>query len=219
MGLFNYNNPVIRFMVKVANMLIVSFYWVVCCLPLVTILPACAGLYYATTRVVFQDGNGSGVTKAFFTAFKDACKPGILLSVLADVLAALIYLGIITGLQTWEENLFWAFYLAAGLLIAFLLLSALIFLGPVLSRFTAGAVVTLRLALYFSGQHIFRSIFYVFLLAVMVYLVSFFPLLLLIVPALYTDLIHGGVEKSMEKFITSSQLEETHGSEPKQDGH
>ena len=28
--------------------------------------------------------------------------------------------------------------------------------------------------------------------------VELFPLLLLLVPALYTDLIHGGVEKSME---------------------
>lgn len=214
MGLFNYNNPVIKFMVKVANMMIVSLYWVLCCLPLVTILPACAGLYYATTHVVFKDGGG-GVTRAFFEAFKDACKPGILLSVIADVLAVLIYLGIITGLQTWQENLFWAFYLAAGLFIAFLLLSALIFLGPVLSRFSAGTAVVLRLAFYFSGQHIFRSILYVLLLAAMVFAVDFFPLLLLIVPALYTDLIHGGVEKSMEAFITSSQLEEKHGAEQK----
>lgn len=213
MGLFNYNNPVIKLMVKLANMVIVSFYWVVCCLPLVTILPSCAGLYYATTRVVFREGNGNGVTKAFFEAFKDACKPGILLSVIADGVAVLIYLGIITGLQVWRESLFWAFYLAAGLLIAFLLVSALIFLGPVLSRFSAGAVTVLRLALYFSGRRIFRSILYVFLLAFMVYIIGFFPLLLLIVPALYTDLIHGGVEKSMEEFITSSQLEETHGSD------
>ena len=43
---------------------------------------------------------------------------GLLLSILADILAVLIYLGIITGLQTWQENLFWAFYLAAGFLIA-----------------------------------------------------------------------------------------------------
>ena len=214
MGLFNYNNPVIKFMVKMANMMIVSFYWVLCCLPLVTILPACAGLYYATTHAVFKDGGG-GVTRAFFDAFKDACKPGILLSMAADILAVLIYLGIITGLQTWQENLFWALYLAAGFLIAFLLASAFLYLGPVLSRFSAGTSVILRLAFYFSGRHIFRSIFHVFLLVAMVYAVDFFPLLLLIVPALYTDLIHGGVEKSMEAFITSSQLEETHGAEQK----
>lgn len=214
MGIFNYNNPVIRAMVKIANMMIVSFYWVICCLPLITILPACAGLYHATTHAVFKDGGG-GVTKAFFEAFKDACKPGILLSIAADILAVLIYLGIITGLQTWKENLFWALYLAVGLFIAFLLVSALIFMGPVLSRFSAGTGVVLRLAFYFSGRHIFRSVLRVLLLAVMVYIVDFFPLLLLIVPALYTDLIHGRVEKSMEEFITSSQLEETHGAEQK----
>lgn len=211
MGFLNYNNPAIKFMVKAANMMIVSFYWVICCLPLVTILPACAGLYYATTTVVFADGAGSGVTKAFFEAFKDACKPGILLSVIADVAAVLIYLGIITGLQTWKEGLFWAFYLAAGLLIAFLLLSALIVMGPVLSRFSAGATVILRLSFYFSGKHVFRSIFHVILLVSMVFMITLFPLLLLIIPALYTDLIHGGIQKDMEDFIKSSQLEDSHG--------
>lgn len=30
MGMMQYNNPVIRLMVKAANMMIVSFYWVVC---------------------------------------------------------------------------------------------------------------------------------------------------------------------------------------------
>ena len=40
MGAFNYNTPFIVFMVRLANMMIVSFYWVLCCILVVTVLPA-----------------------------------------------------------------------------------------------------------------------------------------------------------------------------------
>lgn len=56
MGAFNYNNPFIVFMVRLANMMIVSFYWVLCCIPVVTVLPACAALYHCVTRVVMASG-------------------------------------------------------------------------------------------------------------------------------------------------------------------
>ena len=53
MGLFRYDNPFIVMMVRIANMMIVSFFWVLCCLPVVTILPACAALYYTVNKVIF----------------------------------------------------------------------------------------------------------------------------------------------------------------------
>jgi hypothetical protein len=58
MGLFNYENPVIVLMVKVANMIIVSLYWILCCIPVVTILPACAALFHTVSKVIFGNGNG-----------------------------------------------------------------------------------------------------------------------------------------------------------------
>ena len=88
MGMMQYNNPVIRLMVKAANMMIVSFYWVVCCLPVLTILPACAALYHSVAGVVM--GRGTGVTKDFFAAFRDALRPGVSLTAVLGVLAALV---------------------------------------------------------------------------------------------------------------------------------
>lgn len=70
MGAFNYNNPFVVFMVRLANMLIVSFYWVLCCIPVVTVLPACAALYHCVTRVVMA--SGTGVSRDFFRSFKSA---------------------------------------------------------------------------------------------------------------------------------------------------
>lgn len=206
MGLFQYDNPVIIFMVKIANMIIVSLYWVICCLPVVTVLPACAALYHTVNKVIF--GNGNGVTKDFFSAFKAAVKPGVALTVLIEAVGALVAFGIYTGLQIWDAGIFGTVYMAAGVLIGFVLLTTLIYVAPTLSRFEGGVSVVLRLSMYFAMKNQFRSAWYVILLGLAFWSVDFFPLLLLVVPALYTDLIRNGTEKLMNSYIRDAGLEE-----------
>ena len=211
MGLFNYNNPVIVFMVKVANMIIVSLYWILCCIPVVTVLPACAALYHTVSKVIF--GNGNGVTRDYFTAFKAALKPGVALTVLLEVVGALIAFGIYTGLQIWDAGIFGTVYMAAGVLIGFICLTTLVYVAPTLSRFEGGIGVVLRLSMYFAMKNQFRSAWYAVLLGLSFWCVDFFPLLLLVMPALYADLIRGGTEKVMLGYIRDAGLEDAEAAE------
>lgn len=206
MGLFNYNNPLIVFLVRTANMMIVSFYWLLCCLPVVTILPASAALYYSVTRVVL--GNGNGVTRAFFTAFKSALKPGIVLSILVTVIGLLVANGIRTGTMIWNANIFGTVYMALGILIGFLMLTAVIFMPAVLSRFEGSMSVVIRLSMYFAGQKPLRSAIYCAMLFLFIWMVDFFPLALLILPAVYMDLVHYSMEKAMLGYIRDAGLED-----------
>ena len=206
MGGFRYNNPLIAFLVKIANMMIVSFYWVLCCIPVVTIMPATAALWHSVNKVIF--GSGSGLTRDFFTALKGALKPGIWLSLLLAAMGGLLYLGIHSALQLWREGVFGAVYMAVGVLIALVLLPAVIYVGPVLAKFEGGVNMVLRLALYFSSKKLLQSIWFVILLALAVAAVDFFPLLLLIVPALYVDLIRGGVNRRIREYMEQEGLTE-----------
>ena len=205
MGLFNYNNPVIVFMVKVANMIIVSLYWVLCCLPVVTVMPACAALYHTVHKVIF--GNGNGVTRDFCSAFEGALKPGVAWTILVEVVGALVAFGIYTGTRIWAVGLFGTVYMAAGVLIGFVCLSTLIFMAPALSRFEGGVSVVLRLAMYFAMKNPVRAAWFAVLLGLSFWCVDFFPLLLLVMPALYTDLIRPGTEKVMNAYIRDAGLE------------
>ena len=206
MGLFNYNNPLIVFMVKIANMIIVSLYWVICCLPVVTILPACAALYHSVNKVI--NGNGNAVTRDFFRSFRDALRPGILLTVLVLVVGGLVAFGIYTGTRIWDAGVFGAIYMAVGVLIGFLCCTTLVYIAPALSRFNGNASVILRLAMYFAMKNQFRSLWYGVLLAGAFWIVDFFPLFLLVAPVVYTDLIRGGTEKMMTAYIQMSGLEQ-----------
>lgn len=215
MGLFNYNNPLIVLMVKIANMIIVSLYWVICCLPVVTILPACAALYHTVNKVIH--GNGNGVTRDFFRAFRDALNPGILLTAALLLVGGLVAFGIYTGSRIWDAGIFGTVYMAAGILIGFISLTTLVYIAPALSRFNGKAGVILRLAMYFSMKNQLRSAWYVILLAGAFWVVDFFPLFLLVVPALYADLIRGGTEKVMCGYIQSAGLEESMEEAPEEE--
>ena len=204
MGLFNYNNPLIVFMVKLANMFIVSLYWVICCLPVVTILPACAALYHTVNKVIH--GNGNAVTRDFFTSFRAALRPGILLTVIVLVAGGLVAYGVYIGTQIWAESVFGTVYMAAGVLIAFICLTTVVYIAPALSRFDGNAGVILRLAMYFAMKNQLRSAWYVLLLFGAFWTVDFFPLLLLVMPALYADLTRGGTEKVMTGYIRDAGL-------------
>ena len=68
--------------------------------------------------------------------------------------------------------------------------------------------MVLRLSMYFAMKNQFRSAWFVILLGLAFWCVDFFPLLLLVMPALYTDLIRPSTEKVMQSYIRDVGLED-----------
>ena len=64
--MFQMENPLMRMLTKIGNFILASFYWLLTCIPVVTIIPACAALFHTVTKVIRQDGEG--VTADFFSA-------------------------------------------------------------------------------------------------------------------------------------------------------
>lgn len=77
MKLFDYEAPFWRFMSRVADLVIVNAYWLICSLPVVTIGASTSALYCVTLHMV--RGEGGGVTRMFFSAFKQNLRQGLAL--------------------------------------------------------------------------------------------------------------------------------------------
>mgnify|MGYP002522750150 CR=1 FL=1 len=77
MKLFDYEAPFWRFMSRVADLVIVNAYWLICSLPIVTIGASTSALYCVTLHMV--RGEGGGVTRMFFSAFKQNLRQGLAL--------------------------------------------------------------------------------------------------------------------------------------------
>ncbi|MBO4679371.1 MAG: YesL family protein [Lachnospiraceae bacterium] len=196
-----YNSPFVKFLEAIANMFIVSFFWLIFCLPVVTIIPASAALYYTVVEVIFGDGRGNGVVKGFWESFKENVKAGIPLSLVTVVALAFIAEGLWTGYQLFRVSIWGMLYFILGILITLVVVPAIIYVPIVLSKFEAPFSVIVKVAAYFAMKNPIISILNVLLLGVMVLLVDIFPLSLLITPALYADLLRPSVEKRIGKFI------------------
>jgi len=88
--LFNLDSPLMVWLGKITDFIILSFLWFICCIPVITIVPSTSALYYVTLKMVRQED--SKPIRSFFHAFKDNLKQGIPLTLLFLVIGALLIL-------------------------------------------------------------------------------------------------------------------------------
>lgn len=86
--LFDLNNPFFSFLSKVADIIIVSFLWFVCCLPVFTIGPASSALYYVTLKLARKED--VQIISCFWKGFKNNFKQGVAYSLIFLVLGAVL---------------------------------------------------------------------------------------------------------------------------------
>ena len=203
----NYNNPFIKTLETIANMLIATFLWFLFSLPLITIIPSSAALYHTINKVVFGPKKGNGVFRDFFDSYKINLVPGIKLSVISIIALLFVVEGLWTGYQIYKLSIWGMLYMMLGLIISPIVITTIIYIPPVLSRFVAPILSIIRLSVYFAMKKPFRSICYFILLLFMVLAIYAFPLAVVIVPSLYTDLIRTYLERDLNKFIEENDLD------------
>lgn len=204
----NYNSPFIKMLETIANMLIASFLWFVFSLPVLTIVPASAAIYHTTDKIIFGPGKGNGVFKDFFESYKLNLIQGIKLDLLMIVAFLFLAEGLWTGIQIYKLSIWGTLYLVLGILIAVVLITTIVYIPPVLSRFDAPVSSILRLAVYFAIRKPLRSLLYLVLFVFLCYAIISFPLALVIVPGLYADLVRTYLERDLKAFIKENGLEE-----------
>ena len=204
----NYDNPIMKMLETLANMMMVSFFWLVCSLPIVTLVPSSAALYHTSVKVIHGRSKDQSVIRDFFKVFIDSLNQGWILSLIVLAATFFLYVGIYAGIQIYKINFFGAAYLALGILIGLIIYPAVLYIPVVLSRFEGDIKMVLQLSLYFASGNILVNIEFGLLLALMYFSVSLFPLFLLVVPALYVDLIRPQMENKILTFIKMQGLEE-----------
>ena len=204
----NYNSPFIKMLETVANMLIVSFFWLVFSLPVITVVPASAALFHTMSKIVFGPGRGNGVFRDYLQAFKVNLKSGLILSVILILCVLVLLEGLWTGWQIYKISIWGMLYMILGVVLTLAAVLTFVNIPAVLSRFDAPVSSLLRIALYIGLKHPLRTLFSAVFLAVSVWMIGFFPLALLILPGLYTDLTRQALERDMDMFVRENGLEE-----------
>ena len=209
--LFSIDGPVMGFMGQVTDFMILSFLWLACCIPVVTIGASTSAVYYVSLKMA--RGELSGVARPFFHAFKDNLKAGICYTLIFGVAGAVLILDYLLMMQLTGVlgTVTRVFFVALG--ICFVI--TMIYTYPLQAQFVNTVRGTLRNAFVFSVKNL-RPTLTVLAIHALPLVVIFLPLqILFTVLPLLLLLVPGGVAyfsarqfvKVFEPWMENSQNE------------
>lgn len=91
-GFFDMDKPFWRWMGKIPEIVLLSLLWYLCCIPIITIIPASCALFDAVSRNLMMDDKGC--YKRFFRSFVRELKQGIPLTIIWGLLGFVAVYGI-----------------------------------------------------------------------------------------------------------------------------
>lgn len=156
-GLFNYDNPVWRFIGKFFDILILNILWMVCSIPVFTIGASTTAVYYVTLKLV-RDEEGS-TAKEFFKSFRENFKQAtaiwLVLLVAGTLIAGDIYFFIrVQNMSSSLRMVMLAIFAGFGLIWSGIGL----FVFPLQCRFYNPVKKTLFNAFFLSIRHFLQTL-------------------------------------------------------------
>lgn len=155
-GLFNYDNPVWRFIGKFWDVLIVNVLWVVCSIPVVTIGASTTAMYYVTLRLVRDD---DGYTfRSFFKSFKENFKQATIIWLIFLAVGALLAFDLYYFVRLVSPSTFRTVMITAFLSMAFIWTAMFTYVFPLQARFYNPVKRTIFNSFFMSVRHVFSTI-------------------------------------------------------------
>ena len=202
MKLFNLDSPVMVFLSKVANLMILNVLTIICCIPIFTAGAAITALYYVTIKMA--RGDDPYIIKGYFKSFKENFKQATIIWLIMLVVIAIIAVD-------WRVTLVMMTGSSAKIMktvlfiVSFLLLLTGLYIFPVLSRFDSTVKNTFRNAFLISFMNLPKSVLIVIIhlipVALLLVTIQALPFLFLLgVPAVayFSSLLYVGIFKRFE---------------------
>lgn len=147
---FNMDNAFFTFMGRVADLLLLNILWLICCIPILTIGPSTAALYYTALKIVRKED--SYVWRMFFHSFRQNLRQGICLTLIFLGVGLLLMVDMrICSAMTGSMG---QILTAAFWFLSLLFLILLSYTFPVLAQFENSLMDTLKNALLMALCHL-----------------------------------------------------------------
>lgn len=200
MRFFSGDNILFRTCEQFFDLLLLSVIWAMLCVPVVTIGPATAALYYAVVKCVRHDEKGALIN--FWTSFRQNFKVGSIAGCIAvggmtvlllcqNMLAAMVQEGDAVGNVLYYTE-------SAIILVA---LGLLLWLAPILSRFTVGVKGLFLAAGRMGMKHLPTTLAVGLLFVAVARITMAFIAPLLLAPGLYALVISFFYERVFKKYM------------------
>lgn len=198
---FDMDSPVMRFLNRVGDLMILNFLMVICCIPVITAGAAFTAMHYVLLKIV--RGEEGYLVRGFFKSFRANFRQATLIWLLM-LLVVVIYIGDI-WIFNYSGLVFPKAMVIAVAAVAILLLMVAIYVFPVLARFENSVKNTLKNAMLLAFANLPRTILMAgcYILPFVIGYFSTYGLLFVILfgisaPAYAAAWIYSGIFKKLE---------------------
>ena len=129
--LFDIEGPVIQFLNRVADLMILNFLVMICCLPIVTAGAAFTAMHYVLLKIARKEEGY--LVKGFFKSFKENFKQSTIIWML--MLAIIAFYAVDFYIFRYSEVEFSRVFIIIFLALAFVFILTSVYVFPVLARF------------------------------------------------------------------------------------
>ena len=196
---YDNDNFFMRWFGKMADVLLLSLLWAVCCLPVVTMGAASIALYDAIARCVH--GDQESPFKYFFRVFKTEFLRGLLITLVWAVLAFGLYIGYMYLYQMGKTNSAVGIYSMVYLGTMLIPVGIFAWLIALEARFQYGFFALHKAAATFAIVHLPTTGIALGILAVAVAILVFMPALIVLLPGIVVTFQSWFIEKIFKKYI------------------
>lgn len=195
-NIFGFDGSFIQVFDIIFDILVLSFLWILCSIPIITIGASSTALYYAMVKCV--KNHDGYVSKQFFYSFKNNFVPATILWVIIVGVSFILHLniGILMEKTSGYFGLFFiCFYAAAAL---YVILTAC-YMFPAFSRFDMGLGWFIKLSLYMVVKYFGTTVALLLILACTVILVFKIPMLMFFLPGPVAFVMSDFLERVLKK--------------------
>lgn len=200
--LFDFDGNFYTYTGKIFDLIVVSVYWLLGCIPVITIGASFSALYAAVTKSVRHDRDS--ISKQFWHAYKQNLLPSIPLTLIYGgvIFAMLLNIGI---LDAKTDSLWGLFFIVLyAFTIVFFIVSAC-YVFPALSRFAMPTGWLVKLSFYMAVRHLPISIL-LFLLFAVSYLALLYQMaLFLLIPGIVSFAASAMIEPLLERHVPKEE--------------
>lgn len=183
----------------VADIIILSVAWGICCIPIITIPLATAALYYSTVKSI-RKGRGYAF-RTFFDFLKEYWKQGLWLGLAYLGMTLVVVLNYYAAGQMKGGSQLGLIYQIESLGLCMLLVFIALYSFPIFSRFQYSVWQNVKVAFLMSLRHIFSSVILGVMTIIMLGFMMRFLVFTFTFPGIWALLISFRMEAVFRKYM------------------
>jgi len=168
MNLFHPDNPVIRFLARLFDLILLNLLFIFSCIPIVTIGAALSAIYYVLFKII--DKKDPYIFKGYIKAFKENFKPATLLWIFIVFAGTGINFAL-SAIYSIADKKFEFLQIPVWILV-FIIASVIVYAFPLLSRYQSGIKQLLKNTLVLSITNIPATVICIVFPLALLYLAS-----------------------------------------------